>query len=142
MKRRNLAFCSTGLLFASAIPLSVWADVGTSSFSGTWQAGDKSTELVVEQTGDNVHMTEQSGGKTLFDYTCKSNGKDCSFKEEGKKATVSVYFNGPKLVEIRTFGNVVMKRRFGLKDNGKILEVEQMPITPPGKTETFLYAKQ
>lgn len=35
-----------------------------------------------------------------------------------------------------------MKRRFGLKDNGKILEVEQMPITPPGKTETFLYAKQ
>ena len=66
MKRRNLAFYSTGLLFASALPLSVWADVGTSSISGTWQAGDKSTELVVEQTGDNVHMTEQSGGKTFL----------------------------------------------------------------------------
>ncbi len=141
MKRRKFTSYSAGLLFAFALPLSVWADAGTSSISGTWQAGDKSTDLVVEQTDGNVHVTEQCGGKTLLDYTCKSNGKDCLFKDEGKKATVSIYFNGPKLVEIRTRGNVVMKRRFGLKDNGKTLEVDQMPITLPGKTETFLYAK-
>jgi hypothetical protein len=45
-------------------------------------------------------------------------------------------------VELRTRGNVVVKRRFGLKDGGKTLEVELMPIAPSGKTETILYAKQ
>lgn len=142
MRRRDFALCSAAVLFASALPFSVSAGTDDVSYAGTWQMEDKSSEMVVEQTGDDVHVTEQRGGKILSEYTCKSNGRDCSLKEEGKKATVSVYFNGSKMIEIRTRGNVVLKRRFGLKNDGKTLEVELMPIAPPGKTETFLYAKQ
>ena len=142
MKRKDFALHLGGILLMSVVPIQVWAANDDPSYSGTWQAADKTSELVVEQTGDAIHVTEQRAGKTLSDYTCKSDGKDCNFKEEGKKAKVSVYFNGPKLVEIRTRGDVVMKRRFGLTNDGKTLEVESMPIVPPGKTETALYAKQ
>jgi hypothetical protein len=142
MRRRDFAWYSAGLFFALATAVSSWAAGGEESYSGKWQSEDKSTELLVDHTGDDVHVKEQRAGKVLCEYTCKLDGKNCSFKEEGKKATVSVYFNGPKLVEIRTRGEVVLKRRFGLKNEGKILEVELMPIAPPGKTETILYAKQ
>ncbi len=142
MERRDFAISFGSVLFATMIPLQAWTADEKPSYSGTWQAGDKSSELVVEQSADSVHLTEQRGGKILCDYTCNANGKDCDFKEEGKKAKVSVYFNGPKLVEIRTRGDVVMKRRFGLKDDGKTLEVEIMPLVPAGKNETVLYAKR
>lgn len=142
MTTRNFALCSTILVFASGIPLCLSAADEVPSYSGTWQAADKSSELVVEQTGDSVHVREQRGPKLLCEYTCNSSGKDCSFKQDGKKATVSVYFNGPKMVEVRTHGDVVIKRRFGLTNEGKNMEVELMPIVPPGKSETVLYAKQ
>ena len=142
MKRTDFALYLVGALFTSAVSIQVCAAGDNPSYSGTWQAADKSSELVVKQSGDAIHVTEQRGGRTLCDYTCNSDGKDCNFTEEGKKAKVAVYFNGPKLVEIRTRGNQVVKRRFGLTNNGKTLEVESMPIVPPGKTETTLYAKQ
>ena len=142
MKPKTFALCSTALLLASAAPFSLWAADDAPSYSGTWQAADKSSELVVEQTGDSVHVKEMRGPKLLCEYTCNSMGKDCTFKQDGKKATVSVYFNGPKMVELRTHGDVVMKRRFGLTNDGKTMEVELMPIVPPGKNETVLYAKQ
>ncbi len=142
MKRNDLAVYFGGLLFAAVVPVLGWAANEDPSYSGTWKTENKNLALVVEQTGDTIHVTEQRDGRTLCEYTCNSNGKDCNFKEEGKKAKVSVYFNGPKMVEIRTRGDVVMKRRFGLTNDGKTLEVESMPIVPPGRTETTLYAKQ
>jgi hypothetical protein len=142
MKPRVFNWCSACILFALIAPVHVLAAADDQSYSGKWQSGDRSSELIVDQTGDDVHVKEERGGKILCEYTCKLGGKNCSFKEEGKKATVSVYFNGPKLVEIRTRGEVVLKRRFGLKNDGKTMEVELMPIAPPGKTETILYAKQ
>ena len=142
MRRKACALYFGTALLAAIVPLRAWTPDENSSYSGKWQAGDKSSELIVQQTGDSIHVTEQRGGKMVCDYTCNSKGTNCNFKEEGKKATVSLYFNGPKLVEIRTRGDEVMKRRFGLKDDGKTLEVEVMPIAPAGKTATILYAKQ
>lgn len=135
-----ISFCA-GLLFLAGAPVAKLKAQQGSSYAGTWQLPDKSSELVVEQTGDTLHVKEQRGAEVLCEYTCNSNGKSCDFREGGKKSKVSVYFNGPILVEIRTRGESITKRRFGLKDDGKTLEVETMPISPPGKTETVLYAR-
>jgi hypothetical protein len=142
MRLQNFALCSTALLFATVTPLAMRAAENDPSYSGTWETENKSDELVVEQSNNSIHLKQLHGAQVLVEYTCNSMGKDCAFKEEGKNATVAVYFNGPKMVELRTRGNVVVKRRFGLKDGGKTLEVELMPIAPSGKTETILYAKQ
>ncbi len=142
MRLQNVALCSTALLFVTVAPYAIRAADNDPSYSGTWEAENKSSELVVEQSANSVHLKELHGSQLLVEYTCNDRGKDCAFKEEGKNATVAVYFNGANMVELRTRGDVVVKRRFGLKDGGKTLEVDITPIAPPGKTETILYTKQ
>jgi hypothetical protein len=58
-----------------------------------------------------------------------------------REATVSLWQNGPKLVELRTRGDRVTKRRFTLADKGSTLDVEVLPISPPGETQTLAYSR-
>ncbi|HVW85710.1 MAG TPA: hypothetical protein VHB50_13570 [Bryobacteraceae bacterium] len=114
-----------------------------SSLSGTWVLQkDNAVKLTLQETGDKIHVQETKGGDVTANYTCNLDGKDCSFKEEGHAAKVSLWFNGPKLVELRTRGNEVTKRRFTVADDGKSMEVEVLPISTPGKGETLAYSRQ
>jgi hypothetical protein len=54
---------------------------------------------------------------------------------------VALWFNGPKLVELRTRGSEVTRRRFTLTSDGKSLEVELSPMSSPGKTEILAYSR-
>ena len=63
MRRRDFAWYSAGLFFALATTVSSWAAGGEESYSGKWQSEDKSTELLVDHTGDDVHVKEQRAGK-------------------------------------------------------------------------------
>jgi hypothetical protein len=49
---------------------------------------------------------------------------------------VSMCFNGPKLVELETRGNQVVKRRFTVTGDGDTMDLETIPIVPTGKSET------
>ena len=114
----------------------------TASLSGTWVLGkDSSVKLVVEQTPEKIHVKELKGDEVRTEYTCNLDGKDCSIKEEGHSAKVALWFNGPKLVELRTRGSEVTRRRFTLTGDGKSLEVELSPMSSPGKTEILAYSR-
>jgi len=103
---------------------------------------DASEKLVVEQTDSGIHMQELKGNETKADYECKLDGKDCEFKEDGHPAKVSLWFNGPKLVELVTRGRNIVRRRFTLADGGKKLVVEMSAFSNPDKSETVEYTRQ
>jgi Zn/Cd-binding protein ZinT len=113
------------------------------SFSGTWALDtDSSEKLMVEQAGAEIHIQETKGGQTAADYKCNLDGRECTFKENGHAGKVAFWFNGPKLVELKTNGNKVVRRRFTIAEEGKKLEIELSLVSPPGKSETLAYERQ
>jgi hypothetical protein len=126
---------------AAAAAFSAFAQQ-TPSFSGTWVLQkDSNIKLVLEQTPDKIHVQELKGGEVVTEYTCNLDGKDCAIKEEGHPAKVALWFNGPKLVELRTRGGEITRRRFTLDAGGKLLNVEMSPMSSQGKTEILAYSK-
>jgi hypothetical protein len=112
------------------------------TYNGTWVSQkDKDVKLVMQTTGDKIHVQEFKGSEMKWEYTCGLSGKACKFKEGMHEATVSLWQNGPKLVELCTRGDSVTKRRFTLADKGSTLDVEVLPISPPGETQTLAYSR-
>ncbi len=84
-----------------------------------------------------MHIKELEGGSEVADFTCGTGGANCEIKTGGKKATISLWFNGPSLVEMETKGPDVIKRRFRILPANGTMEMEVIPIVPGGKTETY-----
>ena len=65
-------------------------------------------------------------------------------QDGGDKASVSVYYNGPVLVVIKTHGrkaSLVEKQRLSLAPTGDSLVLEIMHIEPEGKAERLVFTK-
>ena len=90
---------------------------------------------------DSIRVTQREGGNKVADFACGTAGTSCEVKTAGKKATVSMWFNGPRLVEMETKGSDVVKRRFKILPQGDVMEMEVIPIVPSGKTETFQFKR-
>ena len=99
----------TLVLFTSVAFADDYAD--RAKLAGTWQA-DAGSTLVVENTNDIVKITQSQNGKKVSEIECNVTGKECEVSENGHKAKVSMWFNGPKLVELETRGSEVVKRTF------------------------------
>lgn len=111
---------------------------------GAWQPAESTPKEAVtwklESKGSDVlRVTQSLGDQTLLVFECATNGQECDTKESGKAMKVSLYFNGPKLVEWETRGKQVVKRRFGIAEDGVTLEMEIIPITAAGKAETLRF---
>ncbi len=112
------------------------------TIAGTWLLqSDSNEKLVLEHSGDKIHVQEFKGPELKSDFSCSDDGKDCSVKEGGHSEKVSFYFNGPKLVELETRGDNVIQRHFALAGDGKSLEVEMVSISPPGKPDKMEYSR-
>jgi len=109
--------------------------------AGKWQpkAGEKSDEgtWTLEHNNGLIRIIEESNGQRIAEYECNTMGRECNIKEAGHSAKVSMWFNGPKLVEMRTRGSEVVKRRFSVTGDGDMLELEVIPIAPGGKAEVI-----
>jgi hypothetical protein len=92
-------------------------------------------------TGNSMHVKQLDGGSEVADFACGTKGADCEVKTGGKKVTVSLWFNGPSLVEMETKGPEVVKRRFKILPQGAVMEMEVIPIVPSGKTQTFEFKR-
>jgi hypothetical protein len=90
---------------------------------------------------NSIQVTQLEGGNKVADFACGTAGTSCEVKTGGKKATVSMWFNGPLLVEMETKGSDVVKRRFKILPQGDVMEMEVIPIVPGGKTETFQFKR-
>jgi hypothetical protein len=106
--------------------------------AGSWQeSGAAPKTWILEETGDNVRITETANGQKLVEYECNTLGKECEVKESGKHAKVSMWFNGPRLVAMEVRGNDVVKRRFQASEDGAGMKIEVIPIAPAGKPEVI-----
>lgn len=113
------------------------------SYTGTWRLqSDNSVKWILDQHDDTIRLQEVDGTGTIADETCNTLGKECEIKESGRHTKVTFWFNGPKLVELETRGDTVLKRRFDITNNGSALEVEQISIVPPGKTGKLVFARE
>jgi hypothetical protein len=108
---------------------------------GNWQRQDDSakaaTVWLFEMKGAALHITESHGDQKVSECECPPKGSDCEGTVEGKKASVSMYFDGPALVQLMTKGSDVTRRRFAVTGQGDTMEIEVMPIVGADKADTL-----
>ena len=113
---------------------------GRARLMGRWLQSDGNGETkstwALESVGGSVHVTSSNGTQTVAEFKCNTVGKECAGKDAGRPSKVSMWFNGPKLVELETRETQVVKRRFSITGDGDTMDLETIPIVPTGKSET------
>lgn len=114
--------------------------------AGSWElqgatGNSPASAWTFSQDRASIRVTEVDGGSKVADFACRTDGTPCEAKSAGKKTTVSMWFLGPRLVEMETKGAEVVKRRFRILPQGDLMEMEVIPIVPAGKTETFQFKR-
>ena len=108
---------------------------------GSWQQQDDSgkgaTVWVLEVKGMALHISESLGDQKISEIECVPKGAECEGTVEGKKAKVTMYYDGPALVQIETSGPDVTRRRFTVSGQPDMMEIEVMPIIGSAKSETL-----
>jgi hypothetical protein len=113
------------------------------NLSGNWRLKEpaktaSAMTLVIEHKGTSVHIvksvTGADGKEQKLEFQCNTDGKEC----EAGKEKISLYFDGPTLVEMDA-GEVVLKITMKLEDGQ--LKVELTHIYPDGAPESFVLAK-
>ena len=142
--------CILGLLGVSA----AWA-ADRPDLNGKWQLDPahsqlnesklKSRILSIHQTDGSIAITDEitdTSGKTRkLEFQCATDGQDCKVPHES--TTVSMYYNGPRLVLLESRGSDnVVKSRLTTGQDGKTLQMEILHIAPPSqKNETLVFTK-
>lgn len=108
---------------------------------GSWQRQDDSATAasvwVLEMKGAALHITESLGDHKISEFECRPSGADCEGTVEGKKASVSMYYDGPALVQLVTRGSDVTRRRFTVTGQREMMEIEVMPIVGTDKADSL-----
>jgi hypothetical protein len=108
---------------------------------GNWQRQDDSTKAatvwLLEMKGAALHIKESLGDQKVSEFECPPKGADCEGTVEGKKASVSMCYDGPALVQLVTKGSDVTRRRFAVTGQGDMMEIEVMPIVGADKPESL-----
>jgi hypothetical protein len=113
---------------------------------GSWElqgAAENSaaSSWIFSTAPNSIRITQLDGSSKIAEFVCGTGGASCEIKTAGKKATVSLWFNGPRLVELESKGAELIKRRFMILPQGDVMEMEVIPILPGGKPETFQFKR-
>lgn len=108
---------------------------------GSWQqqgdSGKEATVWVLEVKGMALHISESRGDQKISEFECVPRGVECEGTVEGKKATVSMYYDGPALVQLETEGSDITRRRFAATGQPDVMDIEVKPIIGAAKAETL-----
>ena len=140
-----------------AAPLLLSGGAAPPNFSGTWQLD---TAKSAPGSGENITLTIQNAsGKMNFErvtrdkdgkevksqFSCEIGGNQCDFDENGHKAKVSLWYNGPALQILKTDGpkeDSVSQLSLALSADGKTLTIEINHIDPTDKAQTLVFEKK
>lgn len=116
----------TFAVFTALAVTSARADTDTdrARLAGSWVQANGSGAWVIDSRPDGLHITQIEGSDPVADFQCNTEGQSCNIKISGHKATVSMYYNGPALVQLETRGDQVVKRRFSVLPSGDSMKVE------------------
>ncbi|MBV9302215.1 MAG: hypothetical protein JOY62_06410 [Acidobacteriaceae bacterium] len=136
-------------------PFLVSAD-SSPNFSGTWQMDTAKSQvedgrvvsLTIENVSNKIKMIRvvrgKDGKEVTSQFVCATIGTECEFDDAGNKAKVSVWYNGPALVVLKTNGpkeDASDEWTFKLSDP-KTLTVALEHIDPTSKDETLVFSKK
>ena len=141
-----------------AVPLfAIPASADTPDFSGNWQIDtaqsrqpeDRNLSLEITQNGSGITFvrTYEEGGRgqdITSKFTCAPGGTSCNFDENGHKATVSLWYNGPELVILKTNGpkrDPTVEWHMKLDPSGNTLTVTRENMAPDGRSEKLVFHK-
>jgi hypothetical protein len=145
MRRIFLALATTGCLMA-----------GGADFTGHWQLDaskskqgpDRTASIEIQQQGNNITFVRQyqdHDGKTATArFTCAVGANSCDYDENGHKAKVSLWYNGPELVILKTDGDKrdsTVEWHMKLSDDGKTLNINREIIEPSEEKIALVFNK-
>jgi hypothetical protein len=151
--------CFRWALAAFAAPLlACTAFAGsTPNFSGTWQldaakspdAQGRTITYTIQEAAGKVTFTrvvhEADGKDITSKFTCDTAGTQCDFDDGGQKAHVSLWYNGPALIILKSDGpkeDAATQYKLELAPGGNSLKVSLEHIDPVGKDETLVFNKK
>jgi len=140
-----LRFAALGILLAGAVVAD--DDASRAKLMGSWELTDAGKDPQIwtfqakDAKGDVIHVTNVAAQKTLMEFDCDSFGHDCVVKDNGKTAKVSLYYNGPKLIQMETRGPLICKRAFVITGEGDTMELVWEIFAPSAKTETLHFKR-
>ncbi|MFL6414860.1 MAG: hypothetical protein ACJ74Y_04220 [Bryobacteraceae bacterium] len=128
----------------------------STDFTGHWQIDqakskpgpEPTVSLDVQQQGNTVTFVRQyqdhDGKSATARFTCAVGSSTCDFDENGHKAKVSIWFNGPELVILKTDGEKhddTVEWHMKLSENGKTLTINREIIAPNDDKESLVFNK-
>lgn len=152
--------CSLVALAVLAAPLiapSLSAGADPPNFSGTWQldgskneaASGQSIILTIQDASGKIKFNrvarEHDGREITSQFSCQTGGTQCDFDEGDHKAKVSLWYNGPALMILKTDGpkeDSVTQWKLELSPDGKNLNVDFTHIEPNDKSEKLVFEKK
>ncbi len=135
------AFAALVAVAPPALAVSPDEQANRASLIGSWIQPGGTEGWVINATADGLHITQIAGSSAVADFECNLGGRDCEVKIGGHKASVSMYYNGAKLVQLETIGDQIVKRRFSTLSPGNSIQVEVIPMTGKAHTETLAFQR-
>jgi hypothetical protein len=111
---------------------------------GSWQtesAADAAAQWSFSSQGDSMKVTEIESGNKVADFVCVTNGTPCEVKISGKKASVSLWYSGAKLVVLERRGSDAVERKFAVASGADQMEVEIVSMSAGGRSETLKFKR-
>ena len=145
MKSIFVALAAAGCLTAGGV-----------DFTGHWQIDpskskpgpERTVSLEIQQQGDKITFVRQyqdhDGKSATARFTCAVGANSCDFDENGHKAKVSLWYNGPELVILKTDGekhDSTVEWHMKLGDDGKTLNINRELIEPSEEKEALVFNK-
>jgi hypothetical protein len=146
---------SLAALAVWAVPLVVYAG-DQPNFTGTWKLDpakspgvNQSITLTIQDEAGKISyeraLKQADGKQTVARFTCSPGGNDCRFDENGHKARVSLWYDGPALMILKTDGprqDTTTERRLELSPDGNTLKVQFTNLDRGSQPETLIFSKQ
>jgi hypothetical protein len=143
-----------------AVPLiapCLFAASNTPDFTGAWQlneakspsASGQSITLTIQEPAGKINFSrvarDRDGKELTSQFSCQPGGTQCDFDENGHKAKVSLWYDGPALMILKTDGpkeDSVTQWKLELSPDGKQLNVDFTHIEPNDKSEKLVFDKK
>ena len=139
-----------------ALAAAATLSAANTDFTGHWQIDqskskpgpERTVSVEIEQQGNNVTFVRQyqdhDGKSATARFTCAVGSNSCDFDENGHKAKVSLWYNGPELVILKTDGEKhddTVEWHMKLGDDGKTLNINREIIAPSEDKESLVFNK-